>query len=253
MALSLRTRVTTSRSSVECPSRRASRCRARTLPQPFPRPLPTALTLPSLPRGRYGEHTQGSSLLTFGFATTDQLASVSLRLAVDPADPFAAEKRAVLQSACEEPESYFVLHGRGTSAARSSEGRLSPELLQLLRLLSLPPAEASKLLSGSRPTPDHLGSGDAPVVSADGIDVWQRLSAPTVASIERAAHARLLRECRRMLRAQEGALNAPVTAAFHAPLACVRAASIVRRGEVRVLHDIIRQTIETKAAKSEAR
>ena len=251
--------------------------------------MPTALTLPSLPRGRYGEHSQGSSLLTFGFATADQQASVSLRLAIDPADPFAAEKRAVLQSAGEEPESYFLLHGRGTFAARSSEGRgtsaasssaeelispelspeLSPDLLQLLRLLSLPPAEASKLLSGSRPTPDHLGSGDAPeasavvsadgsadgsaVVSADGIDVWQRLSAPSVASTERAAHARLLRECRRMLRAQEGALNAPVTAAFHAPLACVRAASIVRRGEVRVLHDIIRQTIETKAAKSEAR
>ena len=219
----------------------------------------------------YGQHTQTSCLLTFGFVSDGAEATCSLRLPVPPTDAFATEKLAVLHAAGQEAISRFDLTAisrfdltavasadeadvatgeadvaTGEAIAGAADGRsppddgpellplLNPAMLQLLRLLALPPADASRLLRHSRPTEETTGFGAAPIVSADGDDVWQLLATPSTSTIERAAYARLMRECRSSLQRLERALAGPVTG-FSGPLAQVRAASVVRRGEAEAL------------------
>ena len=236
----------------------------------------------------YGPHTLRTSLLTFGFVTAAQSPSAALRLEVDPADPWRAEKRAVLEAAGQEslrfelvarpspppppplpsllplpplpssPVSDFAPSSPpppGQAAAASplvprppmvdaALPEVDPSLMRVLRLLALPPAEAATHLAGATPAAaSPRGFGAPPLVSAAGVDAWAALASPSSTAIERAAYARLLRECRASLRALEAAQRGPI-AGFQANLASVAVASVVRRGEATAL----RQTIAAARA-----
>ena len=151
----------------------------------------------------YGRHSRCGSLLAFGFCTAAQRATFSYRLRPHASsDRHAATKSAVLSAAGIETPL-----GGGARGAMfdlpSDPAEVSGELLQTLRLLALPPLEATRLLDGARPLPDDecTGFGEPPLMSAAGIDVWASLEAAVPLSIERAAYAMLLRDCRVLMRA----------------------------------------------------
>jgi len=214
----------------------------------------------------YGAHTRSSSLLTFGFCLPEQPPSATLRLAVDASDPFLVQKLAVLEAAGEDRVSVFELRPPSVapppmvgedddeviSGVRAPGGAqhdaLDERVLQLLRLLALPPADAKRLLGDVAPASGQRGFGVAPVLSAAGEDVWDVLATPGARSIERAALARLIRECRSMTCALDGALKGPVTGFGAQPLHLVQAAALVRKGEA----DALRETLSAARAAGRA-
>ena len=124
----------------------------------------------------YGTLSRCASLLPFGFATAAQRATVACRFSVDPADPHASAKRAVLRSAGVEnrmsfelPQYYISdLPEKSKVLSPSQEpANLSSELLQTLRLLALPAAQAARLLDGARSATraEHRGFGEPPRLS----------------------------------------------------------------------------------------
>ena len=127
----------------------------------------------------------------------------------------------------------------------SDPPEVSGELLQVLRLLALPPDDASRLLDGAHPRDDDEeslffgGFGDPPIVSADGIDVWAALGEEQEGGeqIDRAAYAHLLRVCRRLSRElRDGAKQAAASeVAATAPAEMREAAAAAREAEASAL------------------
>ena len=92
----------------------------------------------------YGVHTRGSSLVTFGFSLPAQLSSATLRLPPPARSEHASAILAVLDAAGEGPESCFELTERSLlDSSSEAGGLLDATLMQCLRLLALPPAEAA--------------------------------------------------------------------------------------------------------------
>lgn len=245
-------------------------------------PVPAGEPVPST----YGRHSRSSSLLAFGFSTPTQLPTVSYRLAPRSTDACARAKLAVLAAA-----DVLGPSGVATFEAPSDPPEVSGELLQTLRLLALPQEDATRLLDGCSfgdASGLHDGLGYPPILSASGVDVWASLSDPTSPggigkprspgdawrvrglsstsgeegkiaggrmSIERAAYARLLHDCRsmaRMLRAGEeeaasvvssdGGVSAPLVAAASA------AAALARQAEAEAI-ELLQKTAREEARK----
>ena len=57
--------------------------------------------------------------------------------------------------------------------------QVSGELLQVLRLLALPPEQADQLLSGAGAAEEHMGFGEPPILSAAGVDICATLAEPS--------------------------------------------------------------------------
>ena len=170
----------------------------------------------------YGTHSRCGSLLAFGFSTEAQRCTTTCRLAASPTDPHAAAKAATLTAAG---------IGRGGVASfevPSAPPEVSGELLQALRLLALPPADATALLSAAREATEaeHQGFGSRPMVTEDGVDIWALLGSEVApARIERAAYAFLLRTCRAQARALRQAEPLAAAAGPSAPRALAVAAA----------------------------
>ena len=234
----------------------------------------------------YGRHSRSSSLLAFGFSTPTQLPTISYRLAPRSSDAFARAKLAVLAAA-----DVLGPSGVATFEAPSDPPEVSGELLQTLRLLALPQEDATRLLDGCSfgdASGLHDGLGYPPILSASGVDVWASLSDPTSPggigkprspgdawrvrglsstsgeegkiaggrmSIERAAYARLLRDCRGMIRtlrageeeaasvvSSNGGVSAPLVAAASA------AAALARQAEAEAI-ELLQKTARDEARK----
>ena len=215
-----------------------------------------------------------------------QLPTVSYRLAPrTTGDAHARAKLAVLAAA-----DVLGPTGVATFEAPSDPPEISGELLQTLRLLALPEEDAARLLDGCscKDASHHDGFGYPPILSASGVDVWASLSDPTSPGgrgkpqspadawrtrglsrpsregdgkiaggsvrIERAAYAKLLRDCRslaRTLRAGEEQATAAASADDGVSAlvgAASAAAALARQAEAEAI-ELLRSTAREEARK----
>lgn len=185
----------------------------------------------------YGRHTCWGSIAAFGFCTDRQEPTFLLRLAVEPDDPYAAEKAAVMHAAGAIPESGYTWFELPKAF---DDAELTDKMLNILRMLALSPALASRLLTGARELSreERQSLGKPAIGNAEGIDIWSKLVEDETPSIERAAIAKLLRMCRSQLRSVQNLVTTPEV---EAPGELIDIAATLRKAEANALQLVLQR------------